>query len=106
MDWLVFNGQLSRETVTNQKDTTVIKSYQPDLFGAQVVDLGSYGRGRLPPDIAALARAEMRARGTSQDELAIELGISQPQLANALAGRFGLSQEAAARLLAWLQRAA
>jgi hypothetical protein len=33
----------------------------------------------------------MRARGVTLDELAAELGISQPQLANALAGRFGLS---------------
>ena len=48
----------------------------------------------------------MRARGVTQDELAAELGISQPQLANALAGRFGLSPEPAARLLAWLRKAA
>jgi antitoxin component HigA of HigAB toxin-antitoxin module len=96
--------------LTDPKGTPVspisLKSYQPDLFGGQVVDLGSYRRGRLPSDIAASVRAEMRARGVTQDELAIELGISQPQLANALAGRFGLSREAAARLLAWLRRAA
>lgn len=96
--------------LTAPKDAPVsavsLKSYQPDLFGGQVIDLDEYRRGRLPPNIAASVRAEMRARGVTQDELAIELGISQPQLANALAGRFGLSQEAAARLLAWLQRAA
>jgi len=57
-------------------------------------------------EFSALVRAEMRARGVTQDELAAELGISQPQLANALAGRFGLSPEPAARLLAWLREAA
>jgi hypothetical protein len=42
----------------------------------------------------------------TQDELALELGISQPQLANALARRFGLSAGTAVRLLNWMQKAA
>jgi hypothetical protein len=85
------------------------KPYQPDMFGGAVVDLAtarSYRRGLLPVDLTALVRTEMRARGVTQDQLAAELGISQPQLANALAGRFGLSPEPAARLLAWLRQAA
>jgi hypothetical protein len=89
--------------------TAIIASrsaYQPDLFGAAVVDLDQCRRGLLPPDVAASVRAEMRARGVTQDELAAEVGISQPQLANALAGRFGLSHRTAARLLAWLREAA
>ena len=76
------------------------------MFGAPVVDLASYRRGRLPFDVATAVRAELRAHGVTQDELAALLGISQPQLANALAGRFGLSPDPAARLLAWLQRVA
>jgi transcriptional regulator with XRE-family HTH domain len=60
----------------------------------------------MPSDFAGLVRAEMRARGITQDELAALLGISQPQLANALASRFGLSPEPASRLLAWLRKAA
>jgi hypothetical protein len=80
--------------------------YQPDLLGAPVVDLDRYRRGLMPSDFAALVRREMRARGVTQGELAAELGISQPQLANALASRFGLSPEPAARLLTWLRRAA
>jgi transcriptional regulator with XRE-family HTH domain len=75
------------------------------LLGAPVVDLDQHRRGVMP-SFAALVRSEMRARGVTQDELAAELGISQPQLAFALAGRFGLSPEAAARWLAWLRRAA
>jgi hypothetical protein len=87
----------------------VAKPYQPDMFGGTVVDLAterSYRRGLLPVNLTAVVRAEMRARGVTQDQLAAELGISQPQLANALAGRFGLSPEPAARLLAWLREAA
>jgi transcriptional regulator with XRE-family HTH domain len=80
------------------------RPYQLGLFGAVVVDLEAerYRRGIIPVDMATAVRAEMRARGVTQDELAAELGISQPQLANALAGRFGLSPEPASRLLAWL----
>jgi hypothetical protein len=86
--------------------TTGSRPYQSDMFGAAIVDLGRYRRGLLPADIAAAVRVEMRARGVTQDELGHELGISQPQLANALARRFGLSPAAAERLLEWLRRAA
>ena len=82
------------------------KSYQADIFGGEVLDFDQYRRGLLPSDLAASVRAEMRARGVTQDELAVELGISRPQLANVLAGRFGLSPGPAARLLAWLRKAA
>jgi hypothetical protein len=36
----------------------------------------------------------------------VQRRISRPQIANALAGRFGLSPEPASRLLAWLRKAA
>jgi transcriptional regulator with XRE-family HTH domain len=76
------------------------------MFACAVVDLDQYRRGLLPSDVAAAIRAEMRARAVTQDELAAELGISQPQLANALARRFGLSPKTAERLMDWLRRAA
>jgi Bifunctional DNA primase/polymerase, N-terminal len=82
------------------------RPYQPDMFGAAVVDLAHYRRGLLPADIAAVVRTEMRARGVTQDKLAGEIGISQPQLANALSQRFGLSPIVAARLLDWLRSVA
>jgi hypothetical protein len=85
---------------------TTLRPYQADMFGCAVVDLDQYRRGLLPSDIATAIRAEMRARAVTQDELAAELGISQPQIANALAGRFGLSGDVAARLLAWLREVA
>jgi Bifunctional DNA primase/polymerase, N-terminal len=87
-------------------DTIRRVGYQPDLFGAAVVDLAQFRRGRVPADLAAAVRIEMRARHITQDELAQQIGISQPQVANVLAGRFGLSPIAAARLLAWLQQKA
>ena len=71
-----------------------------------MVDFTRHHAGRLPAVFGAAVRAEMRARGVTQDDLAAKLGISQPQLANALSGRFGLSLESAARLLAWLREAA
>ena len=76
------------------------------MFGCAVGDLDQYRHGLLPPDVAVAIRAEMRARGVTQDELAAQVGISQPQMANALAGRFGLSRDVAARLLDWLRDAA
>jgi hypothetical protein len=77
--------------------------YQPDLFGGQGVDLDSYGRGRLSPDLVHAIRQECRALGMSQGDLARQIGLSRPQLANALAGRVGVSAEPAARLLDWLR---
>jgi hypothetical protein len=103
----VVSGALSVPSESaSAKTSTAGRTYQPDLLGAAIVDLDQYRRGLMSPEFAALIRAEMRARGVTQDELAAVLGISQPQLANALAGRFGLSQEPAARLLSWLREAA
>jgi hypothetical protein len=93
-------------TAPTMTATTTSRPYQADMFGALVLDLAQYRRGLLPADIGAAVRAEMRARSVTQDELAGELGISQPQLANALARRFGLSPVTATRLLEWLRRAA
>jgi AraC-like DNA-binding protein len=83
--------------------TATPRPYQADMFGCLVVDLEQYRRGMLPSNFVAAIRAEMRARGVTQDELAAELGISQPQLANALGRRFGLSPTVAERLLEWLR---
>ncbi|WP_162244804.1 helix-turn-helix transcriptional regulator [Methylobacterium sp. Leaf469] len=39
----------------------------------------------------------------TQETVARQIGVSRPQLANALQGRFGLSQSAAANLMRWLE---
>ena len=72
---LVFSDSLSNPSLPS---AFASKPFQPDMFGAPVVDLASYRRGQLPSDLAAAVRAEMRARGVTQDELAALLGISQP----------------------------
>jgi transcriptional regulator with XRE-family HTH domain len=56
--------------------------------------------GIVPPELRAWSRERRRAACVSQEVVARRIGISRPQLANAEAGRFGLSTEAAARFLA------
>src|SRR3954469_7799017 len=51
---------------------------------------------RLIAERLAGARVRRRAAGLSQDDVARRIGLSRPQLANAEAQRFGLSQTAAA----------
>ena len=55
--------------------------------------------GIMPAELVALVRFQQRAGGISQERLAQLMGLSRPQLANVLQGRFGLSPAAAARLL-------
>jgi DNA-binding XRE family transcriptional regulator len=59
-----------------------------------------YRGGLLPKEVRNWSRDGRRAAGISQEALARLIRISRPQLANAEAGRFGLSPEAAERLLA------
>ncbi len=76
--------------------------YQPDMFGAPVVDLDDYRGGKPPEGVIFAFKATCRARGKSQSQAATEIGLSQPQLCNAMAGRFGLSADAADRLRSWI----
>ncbi|MCK2056675.1 transcriptional regulator [Methylobacterium sp. 37f] len=65
----------------------------------------TYLGGVMPPELALAVRAAQRARMVTQETVARSIGISRPQLANALQGRFGLSQSAAANLRRWLEAA-
>ncbi|WP_158020218.1 transcriptional regulator [Methylorubrum extorquens] len=81
-----------------------------DFFGSDDawISLGSaldYAGGLMPPEVARAVRLAQRARSMTQDAVARHIGISRPQLANALQGRFGLSRSAAANLCAWLAAA-
>ena len=64
--------------------------------------LRTYEKGILPPEICQRIRALSRAAGITQHEIAAAVGISRPQLTNALQGRSGLSAVSAERLMAWL----
>lgn len=59
-----------------------------------------YAGGIMSDTVRDQVRDRWRASGLRQDQLAERIGISRPQFANALQGRFGLSPDAAARLRA------
>lgn len=87
----VFCGQYAREAPVPPRlqETSV-------FAGADSLD--DYGGGIMPELVRDQVRSRWRAAELTQDDLARRVGISRPQLANALQGRFGLSVEAAARL--------
>jgi hypothetical protein len=58
-----------------------------------------YKGGVLPEELRAWSRERRRAACLPQEIIAERMGLSRPQLANAEAGRFGLSSEAAARFI-------
>lgn len=79
----------------------------PDMLGGgewrQVgAPLSDYAGGVLPDALVRAVRDAQRVRQMTQEAVARQIGISRPQLANALQGRFGLSRSAAANLLTWL----
>ncbi len=53
----------------------------------------------MPPEVARAVRVAQRVRSMTQEAVALHIGISRPQLANALKGRFGLSRSAAENLM-------
>lgn len=67
--------------------------------------LGDYRAGILPPPARAAVRHAMRAQGLTQARLAKRMGVSRPQLVNALRGRFGLSEGPARALVQWASAA-
>lgn len=79
----------------------------PDMLGGgewrQVgAPLSDYAGGVLPDALVRAVRDAQRVRQMTQEAVARQIGISRPQLANALQGRFGLSRSAAANLMTWL----
>lgn len=79
----------------------------PDLLGGgewkQINEVvTAYDGGVLPEGLKRAVRDAQRVRQMTQQAVADQIGISRPQLANALQGRFGLSRSAATNLLEWL----
>jgi hypothetical protein len=62
-----------------------------------------YTGGILPLEIRRAIQDRKRALVMIQEEVAAQIGLSRPQLANALQGRCGLSPMAASRLVQWLK---
>jgi len=65
-------------------------------------DNDPYDGGVLTDDLVRQIRAIARGSGLKQDQIAARIGISRPQLTNALAQRFGLGDDPARRLLDFL----
>jgi hypothetical protein len=84
----------------------------PDFF-EETLSLGTaaqsvidaYTGGRMPPEVIRAVHAAQRVRLLQQEDVAHQIGVSPPQLSNALKGRFGLSPRAAANLKEWLAAA-
>lgn len=82
-------------------------SEHPDMLGGgewkQISEVvTAYDGGVLPEALKRAVRDAQRVRQMTQQAVANQIGISRPQLANALQGRFGLSRSAATNLLEWL----
>ena len=76
----------------------------PDMLGGsewkQINEVvTAYDGGVLPEALKRAVRDAQRVRQMTQQAVANQIGISRPQLANALQGRFGLSRSAASNLL-------
>ena len=84
----------------------------PDLF-EETLTLGpvaqsiidAYTGGLMPPELIRAVQAARRVRLLQQEDIAHQVGVSPPQLSNALKGRFGLSPRAATNLKKWLAAA-
>lgn len=76
---------------------------QLSLFGDHPVSrLADYGGGIMSAAVAHEVEWHRRRLGMTQARLVASIGISRPQITNALHGRFGLSEWAAARLREFL----
>jgi DNA-binding XRE family transcriptional regulator len=90
-------------TRLSQHPPTVQFDFIDDLLGKRPLTLTSYEGGLMPEDWRGALRDYQRRRGLKQEQLARIIGLSRPQVANILAGRFGASRKPAAvvnRLLA------
>jgi len=73
-----------------------------EILPTDAAGVSDIGAGIMSEGVRALVRARVRASGLRQEEFAQRVGLSRPQVANALQGRFGLSPSAADRLRAVL----
>jgi hypothetical protein len=77
-----------------------------DLFGPVTRPrdlLENYASGIVPEQLREAVHRKRRGLGWREEDLAAFIGVSRPQMVNALEGRFGLSKRPAARLVEWIQ---
>ena len=99
---------LDAEAVLPRKTRRKAAKAPPEPRPAPVVETppmprpGPYQGGILPEIERRNVRDHLRALGWRHGDIADAIGLSRPQLTNALNGRFGMSPEAAARLADWM----
>lgn len=106
--------QLNPDTPAPQPLPTLFlvlaEGQQLNLFGEPVkvpkAELQAWRGGVMPKAVRAGLRHLQSCEGLRQDDVAAALGISRPQLTNALQGRFGVSKAVAERVKAIIQKAA
>jgi transcriptional regulator with XRE-family HTH domain len=59
-------------------------------------------QGKLPEAEVINLEQKRKERGLTQAAVAAVIGVSRPQYANAIAGRYGLSKEPLARLKSFM----
>lgn len=90
---------LPDKSISEQPD--LLDEWQPLAAAAQAV-LRAYMGGTMPIEVVHAVHHKRRAKLMRLGDVARRVGISRPQLSNALHQRFGLSQSAAANLREWL----
>ena len=98
-----------RSMLTLVVNALVAEPLQLGLFPERerpVSRLAQFAQGVMPAAVAREVEARRGWLGLTQAELAAQIGISRPQLVNALQGRFGLSEWAVARLREFMLRPA
>jgi len=74
----------------------------PSSVSVPAHEVSSWRGGFLPPHIRVGIIHEMKRRNLRQIDVASRIGLSRPQLTNALRGRFGVGTKAAAALKAFV----
>jgi antitoxin component HigA of HigAB toxin-antitoxin module len=69
---------------------------------ADVIEMKNFARGKIPESILRAIQHQRRRSGLTHADLADQIGVSRPQMTNALCGRFGLGEQPVARLKAIL----
>jgi hypothetical protein len=93
-------------TPPGDPDTTDAVVVTRDLFGPVMLPrepLENYASGIVPEQLREAVHRKRRGLGWREEDLAAFIGVSRPQMVNALEGRFGLSKRPTARLVEWMQ---
>jgi len=97
----VSEGTLTKGAIKEQIESVLrpVEGNPPENMGETTPEsINSYTGGILPKAVRDKAREVIRGSQMTQQQIARKLGVSRPQLTNALQGRFGLGTNAANRL--------